>query len=53
MELRLIYAPWGNLAIFYKSFPRVSGLVRFGHIDGDLKPLLKGGHFKILIEKHD
>ena len=39
------YAPWGNLAIFYKSFPSASGLVRLGKIDGTLEPLLQSGHY--------
>lgn len=30
------YAPWGNLAIFYKDFGYSNGLVRLGHIAGPL-----------------
>ena len=30
-----LYAPWGNLAIFYRSAPYASGLVRLGKIDDD------------------
>jgi hypothetical protein len=26
------YAPWGNLAIFYRDFGYSPGLVRLGHI---------------------
>lgn len=29
------YAPWGNLAIFYKDFGYAPGLVSLGKIDGD------------------
>ncbi len=29
-----IYAPWGNIAIFYKSFSSSNSLIRIGHIDG-------------------
>lgn len=29
-----IYAPWGNVAIFYKSFPGNNSLIKIGHIDG-------------------
>lgn len=29
------YAPWGNLAIFYRDFGYSRGLVRLGRIDGD------------------
>ncbi|MBY6006278.1 hypothetical protein KUV62_20305 [Salipiger bermudensis] len=38
-----LYAPWGNLAIFYKPFPATSGLVRLGAFDGTLDALLQGG----------
>ncbi len=31
------YSPWGNLAIFYKSFGYASGLIKLGEIDGDMK----------------
>lgn len=30
------YAPWGNLAIFYKDFRYSDGLVILGKIDGDI-----------------
>jgi len=33
------YAPWGNLALFYKPAPHASGLVRLGRIDGDIGTL--------------
>lgn len=29
------YAPWGNLAIFYRDFGYSRGLVRLGKIEGD------------------
>lgn len=29
-----IYAPWGNVAIFYKSFRSDNSLIKIGHIDG-------------------
>lgn len=29
-----IYAPWGNIAIFYKSFSSSNSLIRIAHIDG-------------------
>nr|WP_321453991.1 cyclophilin-like fold protein [uncultured Carboxylicivirga sp.] len=31
------YSPWGNLAIFYKSFGYAQGLINLGKIDGDMK----------------
>ena len=37
-----IYAPWGNVAIFYKSWSQSSDLIRIGSIDGDGIEALKG-----------
>ena len=36
------YAPWGNLAIFYRDFPRSAGLMILGRIDGPLDALTRG-----------
>ena len=47
------YAPWGTLAIFYKSFPSASGLVPLGHIEGGMKPMMQNGQFQVRIEKAD
>ncbi|MEO5714006.1 MAG: cyclophilin-like fold protein [Luteolibacter sp.] len=33
------YAPWGNLAIYYRDSPYASGLIILGKIDGDLDAL--------------
>ena len=33
------YAPWGNLAIYYRDFAYSPGLVRFGRLDGDVAAL--------------
>lgn len=44
------YAPWGNLAIFYKPFRSAPGLVRLGELDGDVSPLLRSGDFRVRIE---
>ena len=30
-----LYAPWGNLALFYRDFRYADGLVRLGQFDGD------------------
>ncbi|GHH05919.1 cyclophilin-like fold protein [Pseudodonghicola xiamenensis] len=35
-----LYAPWGNLAIFYKPFNKTAGLVRLGAFDGPLDALM-------------
>jgi len=33
------YAPWGNLAIFYRDFDYSRGLVRLGRIDSGIEAL--------------
>ena len=33
------YAPWGNLAIFYRDFGYAKGLVKLGHIDSGIEKL--------------
>lgn len=35
------YAPWGNLAIFYRDFGYSRGLVRLGRIEGNADALAK------------
>jgi len=44
------YAPWGNLAIFYKDFGYSSGLVKLGTIDAGLDRLNAPGSLKATIE---
>lgn len=44
------YAPWQNLAIFYRSFRSAPGLVRLGAFDGPIDALLKDGATSIRIE---
>jgi hypothetical protein len=46
------YAPWGNLAIFYKDFGYASGLVPLGHVDTGLESLARlPAAVKVTIEK--
>ena len=33
------YSPWGNLAIFYRSFGYAGGLIKLGEIEGDMKTI--------------
>lgn len=47
------YAPWGNLAIFYKPFQTSRGLVRLGAFDGPIDALLKDGFVAVSIEVTD
>lgn len=44
------YAPWGNLAIFYKGFGYANGLVKLGRINGDIQVLRARGPLKARIE---
>lgn len=37
------YAPWGNLALFYRDAPYARGLVRLGRIDGSVDALRRTG----------
>ena len=45
------YAPWDNLAIFYKDFGYASGLVALGKINTDIKPLKVAGTVQVKIEQ--
>jgi hypothetical protein len=47
------YAPWGNLAIFYREFGYAQGLVKLGRIDGDHSALAVPDSLKVRIERAD
>ncbi len=44
------YAPWGNVAIFYRDFGYASGLVILGKIEGGIEALQVPGSVKVTIE---
>ncbi|WP_114784840.1 cyclophilin-like fold protein [Botryobacter ruber] len=44
------YAPWGNLALFYKDFSFASGLVAIGKIDGEADAFKTSGPVRVTIE---
>lgn len=44
------FAPWGNLAIFYRPFQNSRGLVRLGEFDGPMDALMRDGAFPVRIE---
>lgn len=44
------YAPWGNLAIFYKDFGYANGLISLGRIDGDIAFLKRQGSLAVRFE---
>jgi hypothetical protein len=45
------YAPWGNLAIFYKDFGYSRGLIGLGRIDSGIEALGVPGPLKVTIER--
>ena len=45
------YAPWGNLAIFYRDFGYSRGLVRLGRLEGGVDALAKIGGAPVRIER--
>ena len=45
------YAPWGNLAIFYKDFGYASGLITLGRFDSGIEALKVPGKLKVTIER--
>lgn len=49
-----LYAPWGNLAIFYKDFGYANGLIKLGKIESGLEKLADmKGDFTVKIAKKD
>lgn len=44
------YAPWGNLAIYYRDFGYSNGLVILGKIDGGIEALNVPGSVEVTIE---
>ncbi|QFT62019.1 cyclophilin-like fold protein [Roseivivax sp. THAF30] len=48
-----IYAPWGNLAIFYKPFQTSRGLVRLGAFDNPIDLMMQSGPFDVRIARAD
>lgn len=47
------YAPWGNLAIFYRDFEYARGLIKLGHITGDIAILKQPGPLEATLAPSD
>jgi hypothetical protein len=48
------YAPWGNLAIYYRDFGYSKGLIKLGRVEGDIARLAAHqGSFTMRIERAD
>jgi hypothetical protein len=45
------FVPWGNLAFFHGRYESTRDLVRLGHLDGNVRPLLTFGEFPVRIEQ--
>lgn len=45
------YAPWGNLAIFYKEFDYSDDLIPLGRIQGDIRWLSQTDNVRVRIER--
>ena len=45
------YAPWGNLAIYYRDFGYSAGLVKLGRIDGGVDTLERAGNGRTTITR--
>lgn len=45
------YAPWGNLAIFYKDSGYASGLVLLGKVDSGMEALSVPGSITVTVER--
>jgi len=43
------FAPWGNLAFYHGNYRWSEGLIRLGRIEGDIRPLLMPGKFRLEI----
>lgn len=49
-----LYAPWGNLAIFYKDFGYANGIIILGKVEAGIEKLVGiKGDFTVKIEKID
>ena len=47
------YAPWGNLAIYYRDFDYSRGLVRLGKLDSGFDAFKGDGPLEVTIERLD
>ena len=47
------YAPWGNLAFFYRAGAYAAGLVHLGRVEGPIDALARQGDGLVTIERAD
>lgn len=49
-----LYAPWGNLSIFYQDFRNSNGLISLGHIDSGMDVIANmQGNFSVTLSKNE
>lgn len=49
-----LYAPWGNLSIFYQDFRNSNGLISLGHIDSGMDVISNmQGNFSVILSKNE
>lgn len=49
-----LYAPWGNLSIFYRDFGYSDDLISLGHIDSDIDMISNlNDDFTVILDKAD
>ena len=46
----MYYAPWGDVAIFYKNFGYANGLIKLGAIEGDIETFKVAGSMEATFE---
>jgi hypothetical protein len=45
------YAPWGNLAVFYRDSGYASGLIMLGQVDSGVEGLARPGPLSVTVER--
>jgi hypothetical protein len=45
------YAPWGNLAVFYKDAGYATGLIKLGRLDSDVQAFAGAGPLRVSIQR--
>ena len=49
----MYYAPWGNLAIFYRASEYAAGLVKLGALDGDVQVFEPPGALRVTVDLNE
>ena len=49
----MYYAPWGNLAIFYRTSGHAAGLLKLGALDGDVQVFERPGALLMTVDLNE